>query len=311
MSDVIGVRFKKAGKVSYFAPGEEEFAVGDGVIVETVRGVEFGTVVVGRKTVDDSELTKPLRGVKKKADEHDYAVIEENRRLEKQAFDICRQKIEKHNLEMKLINVEYTFDASKIVFHFTAEGRVDFRELVKDLAGVFKTRIELRQIGVRDETKMLGGLGPCGRPACCSAFLGDFQPVSIKMAKEQNLSLSPTKISGLCGRLMCCLNYEHEYYEELQKVLPRVGSDVKTPDGVGTVIGQSSLKQLVRVRIVTEDGTAEAREYSVDDVTPEPKKKREKQPEKSEKQKKDKEKEKNNDVQEGQEPQEEKAQAAE
>ena len=272
-------------------------------------GVEFGTVVVGRKTVDDRELTKPLRGVKKKADEHDYAVIEENRRLEKQAFDICRQKIEKHNLEMKLINVEYTFDASKIVFHFTAEGRVDFRELVKDLAGVFKTRIELRQIGVRDETKMLGGLGPCGRPACCSAFLGDFQPVSIKMAKEQNLSLSPTKISGLCGRLMCCLNYEHEYYEELQKVLPRVGSDVKTPDGVGTVIGQSALKQLVRVRIVTEDGTAEAREYSVDDVTPEPKKKREKQPEKSEKQKK--EKEKNNDVQEGQERQEEKVQAAE
>lgn len=164
---------------------------------------------------------------------------------------------------------------------------------------------------MRDETKMLGGLGPCGRPACCSAFLGDFQPVSIKMAKEQNLSLSPTKISGLCGRLMCCLNYEHEYYEELQKVLPRVGSDVKTPDGVGTVIGQSALKQLVRVRIVTEDGTAEAREYSVDDVTPEPKKKREKQPEKSEKQKKDKEKEKNNDVQEGQEQQEEKAQAAE
>lgn len=277
MSDVIGVRFKKAGKVYYFAPGEEEFAVGDGVIVETVRGVEFGTVVIGRKTVDDSELTKPLRGVKKKADEHDFAVIEENKRLEKEAFNICKQKIEKHGLGMKLINVEYTFDASKIVFHFTAEGRVDFRELVKDLASVFKTRIELRQIGVRDETKMLGGLGPCGRPACCSAFLGEFQPVSIKMAKEQNLSLSPTKISGLCGRLMCCLNYEHEYYEELQKVLPRIGSEVRTPDGVGTVIGQSALKKLVRVRVIMEDGSAEAREYPVGDVTPEKSRKRERQ----------------------------------
>ncbi|MBQ9942644.1 MAG: stage 0 sporulation family protein [Christensenellaceae bacterium] len=267
MAEVIGVRFKKAGKVYYFDPKGIEFAVGDGAIVETVRGVEFGNVVIAPRQVSDKEITKPLKQVLRKATEKDLRRIEENKKKEKQAFKVCEEKIRKHKMEMKLINVEYTFDNNKIVFYFTADGRVDFRDLVKDLAGVFKTRIELRQIGVRDESKMIGGLGPCGRPACCAVFLGDFQPVSIKMAKEQNLSLSPTKISGLCGRLMCCLNYEHEYYEEIAKVMPRVNSEVKTPDGKGIVLDTNALKQTVRVKVMLEGDDFDVKEFPLSEIT--------------------------------------------
>ena len=267
MSDkVIGVRFKKAGKIYYFNPLSIPFEVGEGVIVETSRGIEFGEVVIGVREMEQKELQKPLRPVIRRADEEDYARIEANQRKEKEAFSICEEKIKKHGMDMKLINVEYTFDNSKIVFYFTAEGRVDFRDLVKDLASVFKTRIELRQIGVRDETKMLGGLGPCGRPACCAEFLGDFQPVSIKMAKEQNLSLSPTKISGLCGRLMCCLGYEHEYYKEPSAILPRNGSEVQTPDGTGVVMESNPLRQLVKVKIAVGD-EFDVREYPVGEIS--------------------------------------------
>lgn len=267
MSDkVIGVRFKKAGKIYYFNPLSIPFEAGEGVIVETSRGIEFGEVVIGAREIEQKELQKPLRPVIRRADGEDYARIEANQRKEKEAFAVCEEKIKKHGMDMKLINVEYTFDNSKIVFYFTAEGRVDFRELVKDLASVFKTRIELRQIGVRDETKMLGGLGPCGRPACCAEFLGDFQPVSIKMAKEQNLSLSPTKISGLCGRLMCCLGYEHEYYKELAAILPRNGSEVQTPDGAGVVMESNPLRQLVKVKIAVGD-EFDVREYPVGEIT--------------------------------------------
>jgi len=265
MAEVIGVRFKRAGKVYYFDPDGIAFEEGDGVIVETIHGVEFANVAT-KRDIEIETLSKPLKKVIRKADEKDVKKCAENAEKEVRAFGICEEKIKEHGLEMKLISVEYTFDCKKIVFYFTADGRVDFRELVKDLASVFKTRIELRQIGVRDETKMIGGLGPCGRPACCAEFLGEFQPVSIKMAKEQSLSLSPTKISGLCGRLMCCLNYEHEYYESVYKRMPRNGSEVKTPDGKGSVIDGNALKQTVRVRIELQDGTAEAREYSIDDV---------------------------------------------
>ena len=267
MIDVIGVRFKKASKIYYFDPQQIPLEVGDGVIVETSKGVEYGEVVIGRRQVEDGEVVKPLKPIMRKATPRDREKLEENHQKEKRAFAICREKIEKHKLDMKLISVEYTFDGSKILFSFTAEGRVDFRELVKDLASVFKTRIELRQIGVRDETKMIGGLGPCGRPACCSVFLGDFQPVSIKMAKEQNLSLSPTKISGLCGRLMCCLNYEQAYYEELRTILPRVGAEVKTADGVGIVMDTNAVRQLVKVKVETAEGEAELHEYPVGDIT--------------------------------------------
>ena len=266
MSIVIGVRFKKAGKVYYFDPGDLDINKGDYVIVETVRGVEYGEVVLGKKEVDDKSIVKPLKQVIKKADEADAKKVEENRRKEQEAFDLCLAKIEKHKMNMKLIGVEYTFDKNKIIFYFTADGRVDFRELVKDLASVFKTRIELRQIGVRDEAKMVGGLGPCGRPCCCAVFLGDFQPVSIKMAKEQNLSLSPTKISGLCGRLMCCLNYEEEYYEVIQKKLPGIGSEVTTPDGKGTVFETNPLTQKVKVKILLKDNTVDLHEYDLSQV---------------------------------------------
>jgi cell fate regulator YaaT (PSP1 superfamily) len=266
MVDVIGVRFKKACKIYYFDPLDMQLQAGDGVIVETIKGIEYGDVVVGRKQVADEEVVKPLKPIIRKATQQDRVKLEENRQKEKKAFEICRDKIAKHKLDMKLICVEYTFDCSKIIFSFTAEGRVDFRELVKDLASVFKTRIELRQIGVRDETKMIGGLGPCGRPACCSVFLGDFQPVSIKMAKEQNLSLSPTKISGLCGRLMCCLNYEQAYYEELRTILPRVGAEVRTPDGRGTVMDTNAVRQLVKVKVELGEDETDVREYAVGDI---------------------------------------------
>lgn len=266
MSYVIGVRFKKAGKIYYFDPGKLDLSVGDDVIVETVRGVEYGTVVLPKRDMSDKQIVKPLKQVMKKADKKDYNKMMQNKQKEKEAFEICLKKIEKHKLVMKLIDVEYTFDNNKIIFYFTADGRVDFRELVKDLASVFKTRIELRQIGVRDESKMVGGIGPCGRPACCATFLGDFQPVSIKMAKEQSLSLSPTKISGLCGRLMCCLNYEHEHYEKTRKKMPRVGSEVSTPDGKGPVMESNAITEKVKVKIQLKDETMEVREYTLQQI---------------------------------------------
>ncbi len=266
MATVIGVRFKKAGKVYYFSPGEVWPAPGEFVIVETTRGIELGEVVTGAREVSDEALVAPLKNVIRKATDADLAVQEKNEAREKEAFVICNQKINEHKLEMKLVSVEYTFDDSKIIFYFTANGRVDFRDLVKDLAGIFHMRIELRQIGVRDEAKMLGGLGACGRQICCGAFLGDFQPVSIKMAKEQNLSLNPTKISGQCGRLMCCLKYEQDYYEETLKKLPRVGKDIMTPDGVGVVTEINVLRERVKVRVKTGDDNFEVKEYELPDV---------------------------------------------
>ncbi len=266
MANVIGVRFKKAYKVYYFDPRDIEFEIGDGVIVETIRGIEYGTVVIEKKDVAENDIIKPLKPIIRKADTKDMEKLNTNQEKERTAFEICREKVEEHKLAMKLINVEYTFDGKKIIFFFTAEGRVDFRELVKDLASIFRTRIELRQIGVRDETKMIGGLGPCGRPCCCALFLGDFRPVSIKMAKEQNLSLSPTKISGLCGRLMCCLNYEQEYYEELHALLPRLGREVITPDGKGIVIETNAIKQTVKAKVAVDNDEFDIREYPLEAV---------------------------------------------
>ena len=266
MATVIGVRFKKAGKVYYFDPNEIWPRPGDNVVVETARGMEFGEVVTGARSVSDEQIVAPLRKVVRIATDEDVRRAENNERRERDAMRICQEKIAKHKLEMKLVSVEYTFDNSKLIFYFTANGRVDFRELVKDLAGVFKMRIELRQIGVRDEAKMLGGLGSCGRQICCGAFLGDFQPVSIKMAKEQNLSLNPTKISGLCGRLMCCLKYEQDAYESVLKRLPKVGKDIVTPDGVGVIAEINCVRERVKVRIRTADDTFDVREYSIDEV---------------------------------------------
>ncbi|MBM6920978.1 stage 0 sporulation family protein [Phocea massiliensis] len=264
MAEVIGVRFKNVGKVYYFDPVGLSFSVGQRVIVETARGVECGQVVLKNREVDDESLVSPLKPVMRLATEEDLAVVEQNHEKEKQAFAICQEKIEKHKLVMKLVDVEYTFDNNKILFYFTADGRVDFRELVKDLASVFRTRIELRQIGVRDESKMLGGLGVCGRPFCCSSYLGEFQPVSIKMAKEQGLSLNPTKISGTCGRLMCCLKYEQEAYEDLLKITPKVGAVVKTPDGKGTVTDANLLTGNLSVRMESDpDGALHSFHRSV------------------------------------------------
>jgi len=266
MATVIGVRFKKAGKVYYFDPDGIWPRPGDNVIVETARGVEFGEVVTGSRTVNDAQIVAPLKKVIRIANEEDTRRAENNEKREKEAFRICQERIARHKLDMKLVSVEYTFDNNKIIFYFTANGRVDFRDLVKDLASVFKIRIELRQIGVRDEAKMLGGLGSCGRPICCGAFLGDFQPVSIKMAKEQNLSLNPTKISGQCGRLMCCLKYEQQNYEQVLKRLPRVGKDIVTPDGVGVITEINCIKETVKVRIRVDDDSFDVREYAIDDV---------------------------------------------
>ncbi|MCR4435008.1 MAG: stage 0 sporulation family protein [Clostridiales bacterium] len=249
MVKVVGVRFKKAGKIYYFDPGDFNIAKGSHVIVETVRGIEFGQVVVSNREVPDEEIVAPLKKVIRIATNEDEQHAEENSKREKEAFNIYLQKVKDHNLDMKLIDVEYTFDNNKILFYFTADGRVDFRELVKDLASVFKTRIELRQIGVRDESKMMGGIGICGRTLCCKSFLGEFQPVSIKMAKEQGLSLNPTKISGICGRLMCCLKYEQEAYEEILSRVPKQGAVVDTPEGQGVVMEISLLKELVKVKM--------------------------------------------------------------
>ena len=235
MLNIVGVRFKKVGKVYHFDPAGIELKVGDTVVVETTRGIEMGEIAVGIHEADESIIKKPLRPVIRIATEEDFKVLEENKKKEAEAFKVCCEKIKKHGLEMKLVEVEYTFDNSKILFYFTADGRIDFRELVKELATVYRTRIELRQIGARDESKTLGSIGICGRGLCCAQFLGEFEPVSIKMAKEQGLSLNPTKISGSCGRLMCCLKFEQDVYEDLLKVTPRTGSVVETPDGVGTV----------------------------------------------------------------------------
>ncbi len=249
LTDIIGVRFKRVGKIYYFSPGDEKYDIGDRVIVETARGVEMTEVVLANRQIDETELSQPLRSVIRRATPDDFRVVEENARRAVDAFEICKKKIAAHKLDMKLIEAEYTFDGTKILFYFAAEGRVDFRELVRDLASVFRMRIELRQIGVRDEAKLFGGLGICGRPLCCATFLDDFQPVSIKMAKEQNLSLNPTKISGTCGRLMCCLKYEQEAYEDLLRTSPKNESFVDTVDGRGTVVDVNLLRQTVRVRM--------------------------------------------------------------
>ena len=266
MIKVIGVRFRTAGKIYFFDPLEFEIKRGDHVIVETARGVEYGTVVCDPKEVEEDQVIQPLKPVLRVATEKDDEQEKNNKAKEREAFKICLEKIRKHELDMKLIDAEYTFDNNKVLFYFTADGRIDFRELVKDLAAVFKTRIELRQIGVRDETKILGGIGSCGRPLCCHTHLSEFVPVSIKMAKEQNLSLNPTKISGVCGRLMCCLKHEEETYEELNRSLPNVGDYVNCSDGVkGEVHSVNVLRQLVKV-IVEVNDEKEIREYRVDQL---------------------------------------------
>lgn len=277
MIKVIGVRFRTAGKVYFFDPAGMEINTGDHVIVETARGIEFGHVVLGSREVDESKVVQPLKSVIRMATAADEETERRNKEKEKEAFGICLEKIKKHNLQMKLIDAEYTFDNNKVLFYFTADGRIDFRELVKDLAAVFKTRIELRQIGVRDETKIMGGIGICGRPLCCHTYLSEFIPVSIKMAKEQNLSLNPTKISGVCGRLMCCLKYEEETYEELNGRLPNIGDYVTTDDGLkGEVHSVSILRQLVKVVVTVNGDEKEIREYKVDQLKFRPKRKKEK-----------------------------------
>ena len=267
MTRIIGVRFRRAGKVYYFDPGELDIKKGDNVIVETARGVEYGNVVCGVCDIEDEKVVQPLKPVIRIATPEDDAASVENREKEKEAFKICLEKIKQFELDMKLIDVEYTFDNNKVLFYFTSDGRVDFRELVKSLASVFRTRIELRQIGVRDETKILGGIGICGRVLCCHSFLSEFAPVSIKMAKEQGLSLNPTKISGICGRLMCCLKNEEEAYEELNKNLPNIGDIVKTPDKLkGEVQSVSVLKQKVKVIVELENDEKEVREYHISEL---------------------------------------------
>ena len=276
MTKVIGVRFRTAGKVYFFDPGDKNIKCGDHVIVETARGIEYGYVVLGTREVEEGKVVQPLKPVIRMATEEDQAIEKRNKEKEKEAFQICLEKIKKRELDMKLIDAEYTFDNNKVLFYFTADGRVDFRELVKDLASVFKTRIELRQVGVRDETKIMGGIGICGRPLCCHTYLSEFAPVSIKMAKEQNLSLNPTKISGVCGRLMCCLKNEEETYQVLNSKLPGVGDFVTTADGFkGEVHSVNVLRQLVKV-IVTVNDEKEIREYKVDDLRFKPRKKKEK-----------------------------------
>ncbi|HFJ9284366.1 TPA: stage 0 sporulation family protein [Bacillus toyonensis] len=263
MYDVVGVRFKKAGKVYYFDPNQFDISENEFVIVETVRGIEYGKVVITKKQVDENDVVLPLKKVIRIANENDRTIVDENKHAAKEAYQVCQQKVVEHNLDMKLVDVEYTFDRNKIIFYFTADGRIDFRELVKDLAAIFRTRIELRQIGVRDEAKMLGGIGPCGRMLCCSTFLGDFEPVSIKMAKDQNLSLNPAKISGLCGRLMCCLKYENDEYEAAKEQLPDLDQRIQTPHGTGRVIGLNILERLIQVELVEKERIVE---YTLDEL---------------------------------------------
>ena len=266
MIRIVGVRFKKAGKIYYFSPESFEIQKNDFVIVETARGVEYGQVVVGIREIEESELVSPLKPVLRIATEDDAEVNRKNKEDAKEAFEVCLEKIDMHKLEMKLIDVEYTFDNNKIIFYFTADGRVDFRDLVKDLAAVFRTRIELRQIGVRDEAKMVGGLGPCGRYMCCSSFLGDFVPVSIRMAKDQGLSLNPTKISGICGRLMCCLKYEHPVYEDAIAKMPTKGSYVITELGKGKIEYVNPLTEKMKVRVIQDDGVEMFIDVYYDDI---------------------------------------------
>ena len=263
MYDVVGVRFKKAGKIYYFDPGELSIEKDDFVIVETVRGVEYGKAVIARKQVEEHDVVLPLKKVVRIADPKDKMIVDENKQAAKEAYEVCNEKVNEHQLDMKLVDVEYTFDRNKVIFYFTADGRVDFRELVKDLAAIFRTRIELRQIGVRDEAKMLGGIGPCGRMLCCSTFLGDFDPVSIKMAKDQNLSLNPTKISGLCGRLMCCLKYENDEYETAKALLPDLGEIIETPQGKGKVVGLNILERVLQIELKEQERVLE---YTLDEI---------------------------------------------
>ncbi|QUG39885.1 stage 0 sporulation family protein [Psychrobacillus sp. INOP01] len=264
MYNVVGVRFKKAGKIYYFDPVDFALEKDDYVIVETARGVEYGKVVVPIKQVGEHDVVLPLRQVVRPSSDKDRIQVEENRLESAQALALGTEKIIERNLEMKLVDVEYTFDRNKIIFYFTAEGRVDFRDLVKDLASVFRTRIELRQIGVRDEAKMLGGIGPCGRMLCCSTFLGDFEPVSIKMAKDQNLSLNPSKISGLCGRLMCCLKYENDEYETAREQMPDIGDKVETPDGLGRVVSMNILERVLRIELPDPQRVLD---YTLEEIT--------------------------------------------
>ena len=288
MTKIVGVRFRNVGKIYYFSPKNYKIKIGDHVIVETARGIEFGRVVLGPKEIGDNEVVHPLKEVLRVATADDEERERQNRAKEKDAFKICQKKINEHKLDMKLIDAEYTFDNNKVLFYFTADGRIDFRQLVKDLAAIFKTRIELRQIGVRDETKIRGGIGICGRCLCCHTYLSDFAPVSIKMAKEQNLSLNQTKISGVCGRLMCCLKNEQETYEELNKKLPAMGDTVTLPDGnQGTVHGINVLRQRVRVMIEIND-EKEIQEFSVDELKFQPRKKKSKGSDKEESETKNK-----------------------
>ncbi|MDO5754858.1 MAG: stage 0 sporulation family protein [Tissierellia bacterium] len=266
MIEVVGVRFKQSGKIYYFDPKDLPIQLGDDLIVETARGIEYGHCVISKKTVEEESLGTELKPVIRIADEADKFIHKENLKKAVDALDICEEKIKDHGLAMKLVDCEYTFDNNKVIFYFTADHRVDFRELVKDLAYIFKIRIELRQIGVRDQAKILGGIGPCGQSCCCKRFLCDFNPVSIKMAKEQSLSLNPSKISGLCGRLMCCLRYEQDGYEEKLKRMPQYGDYGKTEDGEGPVVETNTLMETVKMRIQLTDGTEEIMEYSVDDV---------------------------------------------
>lgn len=266
MAKIVGVKFRHAGKIYYFDPKNDSYQEGEGVIVETAKGVEYGTVALPVREVKDEEVTQPLKPVIRKANKKD----EENRvkfaAKRPEAMRLAAEKIRQRGLDMKLIDCEYTFDGSKIIFYFTADGRVDFRELVRDLASAFRIRIELRQVGIRDEAKMLGGIAPCGRPCCCSSFLQDFKKVSIKMAKTQGLSLNPGKISGLCGRLMCCLEYENEYYSEVYKKMPKTGSEVQTPEGKGTVVSNNMLKLITRVKLVQKDGSEVYRDFPAADL---------------------------------------------
>lgn len=277
MIKVIGVRFRDNGKIYYFSSGDLKVEAGNNVIVETARGVEYGKVVLGNRDIEEEKIVSTLKPVIRVATEEDEEIHNQNQKKSKEAFNICLEKIKKHGLEMKLIDCEYTFDNNKVLFYFTAEGRIDFRELVKDLAAVFKTRIELRQIGVRDETKIMGGIGICGRSLCCHTFLSEFIPVSIKMAKEQNLSLNPTKISGVCGRLMCCLKNEQDTYEYLNSKLPEVGSEVKLPGGgKGVVQDVNVLRQRVKVVVTDDKGEKELAEYNISDLNFRPRRKKEK-----------------------------------
>ena len=275
MKKVVGIRFKKTCKIYYFDPLDIEFVPGDHVIVETARGMEYGTVSIGTREIPEEQIKAPLKPIIRKATPEDEETVVQNQVREREAFNICQRRIQRHGLEMNLVDVEFTFDVTKIIFYFTADGRIDFRELVKDLASVFRTRIELRQIGVRDEARMVGGIGSCGRPLCCASWLGDFEPVSIRMAKNQNLSLNPTKISGSCGRLMCCLKYEENTYEWLNSKLPNVGDRVSTEDGFkGEVSSVNVLRQQVKVIITMDNDEKEIREYNVSQLKFKPKRRR-------------------------------------